>query len=184
MTIKIKRAKKLNLKLDISARYPNKTGPTKNPKKPIPDTKEIPRDASRPLNVPANLNISGITTLSPIPTKPNPIKAIIGCTKSMHTNPRDAIKIPPKIKGFDPNCLLMASPKKRPIAIVAEKTVYPKPNHDNFAKETFSKYKALQSTIAPSVAIIKNEIIPNTINGVTKLKLNVFSSSFTDETLM
>jgi len=78
MTININKAKKLNFKLDISAKKPNKTGPTKNPKKPIPETNEIPTEVFRPLNVPANLNISGITTLKPIPTNPNPIITNMG----------------------------------------------------------------------------------------------------------
>ena len=78
MTININKAKKLNFKLDISAKKPNKTGPTKNPKKPIPETNEIPNEAFKPLTVPANLNISGITTLNPIPTNPNPISANTG----------------------------------------------------------------------------------------------------------
>lgn len=123
MTININKAKKLNFKLDISAKNPNRTGPTKNPKKPIPETNEIPNEAFKPLTVPANLNISGITTLNPIPTNPNPISANTGWTIRIHTKPKDAIKTPPNIKILDPKRLLMASPKNRPIAIVAEKTV-------------------------------------------------------------
>jgi hypothetical protein len=123
MITKIKSAKKLNFKLDSSAKNPNKTGPTRNPKNPIPDTKEIPTVASKPLTVPANLNNSGITTESPMPTSPKPIRAIIGTTIRIQLNPMEAINIPVKINGLEPKRLLMASPKKRPKAIVAEKIV-------------------------------------------------------------
>ena len=44
--MKINKAKKLNFKLDISAKKPNKTGPTKKPKNPIPEMKDILTDES------------------------------------------------------------------------------------------------------------------------------------------
>ena len=42
----INKAKKLNFKLDISAKQPNKTGPTKKPKNPTPEMKDILIDES------------------------------------------------------------------------------------------------------------------------------------------
>ena len=55
---------------------PNRTGPIKNPTKPIPETKDIPTEAVTPFTFPAIRNNSGIITESPKPKIPNPIVVI------------------------------------------------------------------------------------------------------------
>ena len=78
MIIKINKAKKLSFKLDISAKKPNNTGPTKKPKKPTPEMKEILMDASIWGVLPPNLKSSGIITERPSPTNPKPNTAMSG----------------------------------------------------------------------------------------------------------
>lgn len=139
MIIKINKAKKLNFKLDISAKNPRRTGPTKNPKKPTPEIKDILTEASKLGVFPPNLNNSGIITESPKPTTPNPMITINGAPNKIRQNPEIANISPNKSNILDPIVLLMASPKNLPNAIVAENTVYPKPSQDSLASDTFFK---------------------------------------------
>ena len=139
MIIKINKVKKLSFKLDISAKNPSRTGPTKKPKNPTPEINDILTGASKFGVFPPNRNNSGIITESPKPTKPNPIITINGVTNKIRPNPKIANISPNKSNILDPKDLLIASPKNRPTAIVAENTVYPKPSQDSLANETFFK---------------------------------------------
>ena len=139
MIIKINKAKKLNFKLDISAKKPRSTGPTKKPKNPTPEINEILTEASKFGVFPPNLKSSGIITESPNPTKPKPNITINGFTNNTKPNPKTANIRPISNNIFEPNVLLIASPKNLPNAMVAEKIVYPKPSQDSLANDTFFK---------------------------------------------
>lgn len=71
--------------------YPNKTGPSKKPINPIPDTNEIPIDAFTFAVLPATLNNSGIITERPKPTIPKPIKVTLKILTRMQAYPMLAI---------------------------------------------------------------------------------------------
>src|SRR5690606_22331264 len=127
---------------------------------------------------PPILNNSGTITENPKPTKPKPVIAIKGLTISTALKPTAAVIHPSKIIFFEPYRTLIPSPKKRPKAMVKEKAKYPIPIKLSLAIETFLRYKALQSIIAPSAAIIKKPIIINPPNGKKYFKLNGMGSIF------
>ena len=94
ITVKDSKNRKLNFKLKVCEIYPNKTGPSKKPINPIPDTKDIPIEAFTPVVLPAILNNSGIITESPSPKIPKPTKVISKTLIRMHAYPILAIMQP------------------------------------------------------------------------------------------
>ena len=79
---------------------------------------------------------------------------------------------------LEPNCWLNPSPKKRPIVIVKEKIINPKPA---LLSETFTiskRNKLLQCSTAPSLNIIIKAIIARTKRGFMLLKNDKFFVDF------
>ena len=64
---------------------PNKTGPIKNPIKPIPETNEMLAEDEIPFVLPATRNNSGTITERPIPKTPKPKIAIENESTNMNT---------------------------------------------------------------------------------------------------
>ena len=73
VSIEAARNPKLQSRLVLLEMKPRITGPTRNPRNPIPETIDMPTDAGTFFTLPASLNNSGIITESPNPKIPNPI---------------------------------------------------------------------------------------------------------------
>src|SRR5690348_924872 len=117
----------------------------------MPVTVAIPAPGLIDSTLPPEPKTSGMITEKPAPVAANPGNDQPGdCTDKAHTSPPAATRLPVRTVSMGPRRAVMISPRKRKIAMDAEKTAYPVAAVPAPACSTCFRYTAVQSAIAPS----------------------------------